>query len=56
MVVVLVLAVGDLSVVLLMLVLPPRPPWLAVELDHLCGVYNLNLAEGELSYYVVCKW
>ena len=28
-------------------------PWLAVELDHLCGVENLNSAHGEWSYHVV---
>ena len=30
-----------------------RSPWLAVVLDHLCGVENLNSAQGETSYHVV---
>ena len=29
-----------------------RSPWPAVVLDHLCGVKNLNYAQGESSYHV----
>ena len=35
---------------------PPPSPWLAIELDHLCGVEKLNSAQGELWYHVMCFW
>ena len=30
--------------------------FLAVELDHLCGMENVNSAQGGLSYQVVLTW
>ena len=36
----------------------PRPIWLAVELDHLCGMENLTSTHGEcfVSRIIVCIW